>query len=142
MATSGQVGGATILVVEDEPMVLSTVAQMLDRLGHAPLAAASPEKALAIAATHTEIDLVLTDLVMPGMNGVELVIRLTALRPAMRWLYMSGYAATVICRDSLLDIDNLPHADRLLVKPFTIESLARKIDARLAPGSSLAAAAA
>jgi CheY-like chemotaxis protein len=85
-------GEATVvLLVEDEPLLLKTMRRMLEQYGHRVLAAATPVEALALAIKERDIDLVVTDLVLPGMTGSELVKRLRAGRRALRVLYTSGW---------------------------------------------------
>jgi CheY-like chemotaxis protein len=122
-AAPPQGGHETILVVEDEQEVRTTVEQFLAQLGYQVLQAAQPEAALALAARQAgAIDLLLTDVVMPGMSGRELAHRLRPTRPALRVLYMSGYTANVIAHHGVLDADIA-----FLPKPFTRDELARKV---------------
>ena len=82
----------TILVVEDQPEVLSLLADALQMVGYRVLTAAHPDDGLAIGDEQAEhIDLVLTDVVMPGMNGPEMAQRLVFRHPLLRVLYLSGY---------------------------------------------------
>ena len=116
-------GAETILVVEDEPPVLRVVRRSLEACGYRVLAATSPEEALELLeAPGRSIDLLVTDMMMPGMTGRELVIAAIALRPGLRILYLSGYAA---------DPDTLPEAtgeeQEFLAKPFTPAALAMKV---------------
>ena len=86
-------GSETILVVEDQDELRSLICEVLEDAGHTVLAAANGLEALARAESHGgAVDLLLTDVVMPGMNGRELAERLTALRPGLRVLFVSGYA--------------------------------------------------
>ena len=97
--------------------------KILEGLGYTVLAASSPEQAMEIAREHSgEIHLMITDLVMPEMNGRELMERLAVSRPGMRCLYMSGYAADVIGYPGLLD-----KGVRLMQKPFKRDEFAAKI---------------
>lgn len=87
------------------------------------LAANTPMAALELATEYAgEIDLLITDVVMPEMNGRELVQRLSALRPAMHCLYMSGYTANVIAHHGVLD-----PGIHFIQKPFSIDDLARSV---------------
>jgi CheY-like chemotaxis protein len=88
---TSNVAGATILVVEDEPDVRRFVVRTLEHEHYTVLVAGSPGQAEALAAIGERIDLVLTDLVMPGGSGSELAKRLLARYPRLRVLYMSGY---------------------------------------------------
>jgi CheY-like chemotaxis protein len=80
-----------VLLVEDEPLLLKTMCRMLEQYGHRVLPAASGLEGLAVAAREPTIDLVVTDLALPGMPGSELVRRLRAARPMLRVLYTSGW---------------------------------------------------
>jgi CheY-like chemotaxis protein len=80
-----------VLLVEDEPLLLKTMRRMLEQYGHRVLPASGSSEALAFALQENEIDLVVTDLVLPGMSGSELVKRLRASRPGLRVLYTSGW---------------------------------------------------
>jgi PAS domain S-box-containing protein len=112
--------GETVLVVEDEPAILAIARQVLDTLGYRALAASSPEEALAAAGRRGgKIDVLLTDVIMPGMNGRELYERLAAARPALRCLYMSGYTADVIADRGVLEPDV-----QFIAKPFSTADLA------------------
>jgi two-component system, cell cycle sensor histidine kinase and response regulator CckA len=116
-------GSETILVVEDEEALRALVARALGGAGYRVHAAAGGAEALELLASLTEpVALVVTDLVMPGLSGPELVARLAASRPGVRFLYTSGYAPGAS-----------PHLDALgpgadfLGKPFTIAELSRKV---------------
>lgn len=110
----------TILLVEDEGAVRRLAASALSKLGYTLHSAACPDEALKLFAKHGEqIDLVISDVVMPGMRGPELVARLTLTRPDLKVLYISGYA------DSLgIDAESLTTGARFLRKPFRIKELA------------------
>ncbi len=116
-------GAETILVVEDEAPVRLVVRRMLERLGYAVLDAESARDALHLAETATQpIDLVLTDVVMPGQSGRAFAEQLALARPELRVLYMSGYTDDEILRRGLAE----PGAT-FLEKPFTPERLARAV---------------
>jgi len=114
----------TILLVEDEPSVRELARRVLEGLGYRVLAAGSGEQALRLAAGGTHVDLLLTDLVMPGMSGWELVARLVAPRP--RTLFMSGHDEKVVA----LAGAGLA-TERVLHKPFTRLELGRAVRAAL-----------
>ncbi|MGK2907873.1 MAG: PAS domain S-box protein [Desulfuromonadales bacterium] len=96
--------GETVLVVEDETSILTLIEEMLNDFGYKVLAANSPAEALDIANTHPgEIHLLITDVVMPGMNGRVLAGRLQSMHPQLKCLYMSGYTANVIAHHGVLD---------------------------------------
>lgn len=115
--------GETVLVVEDEPGILKLCALMLDQLGYKVLAAGSPGEATKLAEEHTgEIDLLITDVVMPEMNGRDLAERMNSLHPNMKKLFMSGYTANVITQRAVLDVDI-----HFIQKPFSIQLLAASV---------------
>jgi DNA-binding NtrC family response regulator len=115
--------GETVLMVEDERAILDLGTEMLQAMGYTVLAAPTPEEAIRLAQTHPEgIHLLITDVVMPGMNGRELAERIGALKPGVRCLYMSGYTANVIAHRGVLDEDML-----FVQKPFTMSILATKV---------------
>ncbi len=116
-------GGETILLVEDEPAVLKLIQRMLTRLGYAVLVAQTPTEAVALAREHGgNIDLLLTDVVMPEMNGRELAERLRRRWPHIRVLFMSGYTANVIAHRGVLDDDVW-----FIQKPFSAHELATRL---------------
>jgi PAS domain S-box-containing protein len=112
-----------ILLVEDEPAILRITRMMLERKGYSVLSAATPKEAMALAKTHGEtIDLLMTDVVMPEMNGRDLAGRLTALCPGIKLLFMSGYPADVIAHQGVVD-DGMA----FIQKPFSMGDLAEKL---------------
>ena len=120
-------GPETILLVEDEPGVLAVTARALRTLGYTVVEAGDPAIALAIAARGAApFDLLVTDVVMPGMNGRELAERLTALRPGLPTVYMSGYSPEHVFGDGLLEAGAI-----LLTKPFARDELASRVRALL-----------
>lgn len=120
--------GETVLLVEDEPILLEMGQQMLGKLGYRVLAAGSPGAALTLAEAHAgTIDLLLTDVVMPEINGRELADRLHGLYPEMAILFMSGYTANVIAHRGVLDEGVV-----FMQKPFTKKNLDAKIREALA----------
>ena len=115
-------GGATILVVDDEPAVLETVRDGLAAHGYQVLTAGGGDEALQIAQTHQgPIALALVDVVMPGMSGPEVVQRLHAARPELKVLFMSGFSTEVVV------VHGLDTGDPILVKPFSLDTLGRKV---------------
>jgi PAS domain S-box-containing protein len=115
--------GETVLVVEDEGAVLDLTHNMLDDLGYRVLSAASPDEALRLAEQHDgKIDLLLTDVIMPGMNGKDVADRIRQARADVKLLYMSGYTANVIANRSMLN-----PGVHLLSKPFSIQQLSAKV---------------
>jgi two-component system cell cycle sensor histidine kinase/response regulator CckA len=116
-------GSETVLVVEDDETLREIIAEALDTYGYRVLAAANGVEALAVASTFvSRIDLLLTDVVMPQMNGKELADRLSQTHPNMRVLFMSGYADDAIERYEVSG-DGIA----FLQKPFTAEILARQM---------------
>jgi CheY-like chemotaxis protein len=114
-ADQAVVSGETVLVVEDDPAILRMTSKLLMRAVYRVLAANSPLEAITIAETAAaKIDLLLTDVVMPGMNGRELYEKIVSVYPGLRCLYMSGYTANVIAQQGILKegID-------FIAKPFT-----------------------
>lgn len=116
-------GGETVLVVEDDPAILELVGRILGKLGYAVLSAPGPREALDLGRRHEgTIDLLLTDIIMPEMNGRELTERLRAERPGLEVLYMSGYTANVIAHSGVIE-DGV----NFIAKPFTIGDLALRV---------------
>jgi signal transduction histidine kinase len=116
-------GTETILLVEDEEMVRRLVARVLGELGYRILTAADGGEAQSVSGAEPgRIDLLLTDVIMPGMNGKELFAHLAVARPGLRTLFMSGYTENAIAHHGVLD-----PGTRFLPKPFTIEHLAAKV---------------
>ena len=116
-------GHETILLVEDEPSMLRMTARMLEQQGYTVLAAGSPGEAVRLAVEHaTRISLIVTDVVMPDMNGLELAQKLQAIYPHLRCLFMSGYAADAIARLGVAD-----KAVNFIQKPFVAPDLAVKV---------------
>jgi PAS domain S-box-containing protein len=116
-------GRETILLVEDTEMVRSLVTTTLEFYGYTVLAAASGPEALELAERHaSSIDLLMTDVVMPGMNGRELAEKLVATHPDVKLLFTSGYPADTILRHGISE-----SRTAFLEKPYLPEDLARKI---------------
>jgi CheY-like chemotaxis protein len=119
--------GETVLVVEDEDPLRAVTCRILRTSGYEVLAAADGASALELVATHDgPVHLLLTDVVMPGMLGKELAHRLTAVRPATRLLYMSGYARPVLASQGTLD-----PGVALLEKPFGKSELLTAVRERI-----------
>jgi PAS domain S-box-containing protein len=120
---SATTGTETVLLVEDEEQILSLGRRSLAQQGYTVIAAASPETALELAASHgAPVDLLVTDVIMPGMNGRELYRRLRARFPDLRCLYMSGYTADIIAPHGVLD----PRVE-FLQKPFDIPTFTARV---------------
>jgi CheY-like chemotaxis protein len=115
--------GETVLVVEDEPALLTMATVMLEELGYRVLAAGKPGEAVGLATKHArEIHLLITDVVMPEMNGPDLAKRLQSLYPSLKILFMSGYTADVIAHRGVLD-----KGVNFIQKPFSVKDLAVKV---------------
>jgi two-component system, cell cycle sensor histidine kinase and response regulator CckA len=115
--------GETILVVEDDPAVRAVAARALKRFGYDVLAAEGGEEALQLARRHRgAINLLLTDIMMPGLNGVEVASAVTRVRPGIHVFFMSGYADQDLVRQGLLE-----PGTHFLQKPFTPQELAARI---------------
>ncbi|MDF3128273.1 response regulator [Kiritimatiellaeota bacterium B1221] len=116
-------GTETILIAEDEGSIRETNKLYLQKLNYHVLAAENPEAALRLAAGHVgEIDLLLTDVVMPGMNGVDLAQRLGKRFPDMKCLFMSGFTPDIIAQRGILQKEM-----DFMAKPFSLEKLAYKV---------------
>jgi|GEM_PF-3315252 len=119
-------GHETILLVEDEKTLLNLGRETLEQMGYTVLATDSPNEALSIAAEHPgEIQLLMTDVIMPEMNGLELANKLVSNHPCIRCLYVSGYTTDVFSSHGVLD-DGV----HFLQKPFTkkdLKNMLRKI---------------
>jgi len=127
----GDLGGnETILVVEDEPAILEIVSLLLRQAGYQVLEAGSPAAALRLVAGHAgAIDLLLSDLILPEMNGRELARRLEAERPALKRLFMSGHAADIIAGHGIGDGEA-----NFIAKPFAMDDLLAKVRETLGRG--------
>ena len=113
----------TVLLVEDEEMVREPARRVLTRQGYAVLVASGPEQALSVAAAHDgTIQLLLTDVFMPGRSGKELAADLARARPGIKVLYMSGYSQDVIVHQGVLE-----EGVNLVEKPFATQVLLSKV---------------
>ena len=116
-------GGGTILIAEDDPVILKLAKLVLAKEGHEVVCADSPGDAVAYAERHPgKIDLLITDVVMPGTNGRELAQLMERFHPDLKVLFMSGYTANVIAHRGALDEDI-----NFLQKPFRARELAQKV---------------
>jgi PAS domain S-box-containing protein len=116
-------GSETILLVEDEPAILQMTTMMLARLGYTVVAAATPGEAIRLAHEYLgRIDMLMTDVVMPEMNGRELAGNLLSHYPDLKRLFMSGYTANVIAHHGVLD-----EGVHFIQKPFSMKDLAGKM---------------
>jgi len=116
-------GSGTLLLVEDDPLVREMSLQMLQEIGYTVIVADTPERAIEICADqNVHIDLILTDVVMPGMNGKEMVAVIEPLRPGMKVLFMSGYTSDLVAQRGVVD-----EGRHFIQKPFDMYSLSEKI---------------
>ncbi len=126
-AIPGAKGRETILLVEDVPDILAMTSLMLERFGYRVLAVPTPEDAIRAAREHGDkIRLLVSDVVMPGMNGRVLADIVSSVCPGIRRLFMSGYTDDVIAHHGVLD-----GTVHFIQKPFTMQSLAAKVRAAL-----------
>ncbi len=115
--------GETILVVEDEPALLTLDKRMLEELGYHVLTAGTPDEAIELAGKHaSEIHLLITDVIMPEMNGQDLAVRLQSICSGIKILFMSGYTADIITHKGILD-----NEVNFIQKPFSMKGLALKV---------------
>ncbi len=120
-ATPG--GSETVLIVEDDPTIMLLGKRFVEKLGYRVLTATSPGEAIRLVEGYEGgIDLLLTDVVMPEMNGKQLATRLREIRPGLKCLFMSGYTADAIARQGVLD-----EGICFLAKPFSAREMAVKI---------------
>jgi two-component system cell cycle sensor histidine kinase/response regulator CckA len=112
--------GETVLLVEDEPAIRKMGQKMLERLGYTVLSAATPGDAMRMAEAHgAEIRLLMTDVVMPEMNGQELAKRLESQHPDLKCVFMSGYTSDLIAHHGVLEA-----GVHFVQKPFSMKELA------------------
>lgn len=118
----------TILVVDDEPDVRKLVSAMIGQFGYKVLTADSGEHALKVYKNlHKEIDLLVTDVVSPGMSGPMLADKMTVLQPNLKVLYISGYDNTQVVQKYVVEKGHV-----LLSKPFSLDQLREKLEQMLA----------
>jgi two-component system, cell cycle sensor histidine kinase and response regulator CckA len=115
--------GETVLLVEDDQSIIKLVAIILERQGYQVLAADSPSEAISLARQYAgKIQLLITDVVMPEMNGRELAEQICAINPEMKTLFMSGYPANVIAHRGILE-----EGVNFINKPFSMKDLGDKV---------------
>ncbi len=125
---AARAAGATVLVVEDEPVLRRLISRILGKYGYLVISAADGVEALAKAEAHSgTIDLVVTDVVMPRMGGVEMARAIQAARPGMKTLFVSGYST-----DEMVQRGMAADAPGFLAKPFTPARFAKKVQELLA----------
>jgi CheY-like chemotaxis protein len=117
-----------ILLVDDNPAIVQVIKSLLEKSGYAVLSATTPNEAIGIASeSGCAIDLLLTDVVMPEINGKELSEKLLAFCPDLKTLFMSGYTIDMTTLDGTAD-----HETHFIRKPFRISELTQTISAILA----------
>jgi CheY-like chemotaxis protein len=121
-ATPHATGDETIVVAEDDPSVRQGTVRMLEELGYAVLEAGSGAEALRLLDANPNVALLVTDVVMPGMNGRELADEAMRRRPGLHVLYTTGYTRNAIVHRGTLD-----PGVHLITKPYTLDTLARKV---------------
>jgi PAS domain S-box-containing protein len=115
--------GETILIVEDDPSILNLARRILHGLDYTVLTADRPERAIRLAEEHKgEIDLLVTDVIMPEMNGLELANNLRSLYPTLKCVFMSGYTSSVIANHGVLD-----QGVHFIQKPFSKKDLSKTV---------------
>jgi CheY-like chemotaxis protein len=125
------VGGSAVLLVEDDELVRRSARDQLLALGCVVLEARDGQQALAVLDRGEQVDLLFTDVVMPGMSGRELAARAVERRPGLPVLYTSGYA-----QDAIVHGGRLEAGVQLLSKPYRRDELARRIEEVLAAGEA------
>jgi len=116
-------GSETILLVEDEPTILHTASVMLERFGYTVLSASTPDEAISLAHENSDkIQLLVTDVIMPKMNGKDLAMNLLSHYPYLKHLFMSGYTAKKIEHHGVMDKEV-----NFIQKPFSMKDLGMKI---------------
>lgn len=116
-------GNETILLVEDEPALLSLSRRMLENMGYDVIPANGPRQAIELAREYSgQIDLLITDVIMPEMNGSDLCQNLTSANPGLKTLFMSGYTANIIAHHGVLE-----KGVCFVQKPFSLNDLSLKI---------------
>lgn len=122
-------GSETILLVEDEEPLRKLCTEFLEQLGYRMLAASNAKEAVALVEGYSgKIDLLITDVVMPGLPGPELAEALLALRPDLKVVFISGYAEGSLAPNGILKPGTV-----LVNKPFTIRALTAKLREVLGP---------
>ncbi|MDD5483154.1 MAG: ATP-binding protein [Kiritimatiellae bacterium] len=120
-------GPETVFIVDDEIHITSMLSQILSKIGYKVLTATTSSKAIALCRKHKgNIDIILSDIIMPDMNGVELLATLRETRPELKAIFMSGYTSSMAVESTGMDKNTV-----FLQKPFTFEELARKIRSSL-----------
>jgi PAS domain S-box-containing protein len=125
--------GETVLIVEDEPSILKLTARILSGLGYVVLFANRPEEAVNLVKERSEmVDLIITDVIMPGMNGRDLANVLLAIHPNMKCLFMSGYTSNVVANQGVP-----AEGMKFIQKPFSARELGAKVHEVLKSGKEI-----
>jgi two-component system cell cycle sensor histidine kinase/response regulator CckA len=127
-------GNEVVLLVEDEDTIRELIREVLGLNGYTVLTASTPEEAIRIATSPAPIDLLISDVIMPGMGGRELARNIREARPGIRVLFVSGYPEQAISRSGALET-----GVTFLQKPFTPDTLAAKVRVALAAADAAAA---
>ena len=116
-------GSGTVLIVEDDPVLLSMTTDMLEQMGYTVITALDPEQAIRLCIdAGIKIDMIITDIIMPNMNGKQMVEQIIQVRPDIRVLYISGYTSDIIAQKGVLD-----KGMHFLMKPFNMRTLSEKV---------------
>jgi PAS domain S-box-containing protein len=122
-ATQRPTGSGTILLVEDEEMLLRSISEILEQMGYTVIPSSSPQEAITICRQQDrQIDLILTDVVMPEMNGREMVDQIRAFLPDSKVIFMSGYSADIVAQRGIID-----EGTHYLQKPLNSNRLGAKL---------------
>ncbi|MDX1776231.1 MAG: response regulator [Desulfobulbales bacterium] len=114
-------GSETVLVVDDDPLMLNVIEQGISFYGYKPIVASNGEEALKVAA-EKKIDLLVTDIMMPGMNGIDLAKKFAVINPEAKILFMSGYVCPSIAHQGI------PESEFAFIqKPFAPDTLVKKV---------------
>jgi two-component system, cell cycle sensor histidine kinase and response regulator CckA len=117
----------TVLLVEDEPALMKLARMMLQKMGFTVLTSQNPMEAIRIVQKYAgTIHLLITDIIMPEMNGRDLTVVLQGIKPGLKCLFMSGYSADVLAHQGSLE-----NVTNFIAKPFTYNDLSLKISAIL-----------
>lgn len=115
------------MAVDDEETILSLIVELLQDLGYTPVSASRGDCALALLAQASQLDLLITDIRMPGMSGIELAEHVRRDRPELPVIFVTGYATEFQASDR-----RLPERTTLLTKPFTLDALAQTVHRMMA----------
>lgn len=128
-ATAPRRSAGVVLLVEDEPSVRTVTRRMLEIRGYTVLVSESPEEAIRVLASYTgSVDVLLTDVKLPGMDGVELAAQLRRSRPGLKVVFTSGYA-----RDEAFPDPTKGETVEFLQKPFTLSQLSEVLERTMTP---------